>query len=210
MAPSSFTDVRGRSRIGFASRAAAGVTALALVIIPLAYAAGTPTFAGPTIKNPRVPPEFQLRDQAGRIVDLAKQRGRVVLLTFLYTHCVDVCPLTAEHLQLALESLGRRRSDARVLAISVDPVGDTPSAVRHFIRVHRLGPQFHYLTGPRSTLRRIWTEYLVHSSSRTGGLVDHTLYTLLLDRSLKGRVLYDSTAKVSAIAHDLRILLGMR
>ncbi|MEY2430648.1 MAG: hypothetical protein QOC92_373 [Acidimicrobiaceae bacterium] len=200
----------GSSSIGFASRAAAGAAALALVVVPLAYAAGTPTFAGPTIKNPRVPPEFALRDQAGRVIDLAKQRGRVVLLTFLYTHCVDVCPLTAEHLEMALQSLGRRRSEARVLAISVDPVGDTPSAVKRFIRVHRLGPQFHYLTGPRATLKRIWTEYLVKSSLRGGGLVDHTLYTLLLDRSLKGRVLYDSTAKVSAIAHDLRIVLGAR
>ena len=202
--------MRGSSKIRFASRAAAGAAALALLVVPLAYAAGTPGFAGPTIKNPRVPPEFALHDQAGRVIDLAKQRGRVVLLTFLYTRCVDVCPLTAEHLEMALQSLGSRRSDARVLAISVDPVGDTPSAVRHFIRVHGLGPQFHYLTGPRATLRRIWTEYLVKSSSRSGGLVDHTLYTLLLDRSLKGRVLYDSTAKASAIAHDLRILLGMR
>jgi protein SCO1/2 len=151
-----------------------------------------------------------LRDQAGHLIDLSKQRGRVVLLTFLYTHCADVCPLTAEHLDMALQSLGRHRSDARILAISVDPAGDTQSAVRRFIRVHRLGPQFHYLTGSRATLRRVWTEYLVKSSAAGGGLVDHTLYTLLLDRSLKGRVLYDSTAKVSAIAHDLRILLGMR
>jgi protein SCO1 len=151
-----------------------------------------------------------LRDQAGHLIDLSKQRGRVVLLTFLYTHCVDVCPLTAEHLDLALQSLGRHRGDARILAISVDPGGDTPGAVRRFIRVHRLGPQFHYLTGPPATLRRIWMEYLVKSTARGAGLVDHTLYTLLLDRSLKGRVLYDSTAKVSAIAHDLRILLGMR
>jgi protein SCO1 len=178
--------------------------------VPVAYAAAPPTFAGPTIKNPRVPPEFALRDQAGRVIDLAKQRGHVVLLTFLYTHCVDVCPLTAEHLDLAVQSLGHRRSGARILAISVDPAGDTPAAVRRFIRVHRLGPQFHYLTGSRATLRHIWTEYLVKSSAAGGGVVDHTLYTLLLDRSLRGRVLYDSTAKSSAIAHDLRILLRMR
>jgi protein SCO1/2 len=202
--------VLGRLRIGCASRAAAGVAALALVGVPLGYGAGTPPFAGPTIRNPRVPPEFALRDQAGRLIDLAKQRGHAVLLTFLYTHCVDVCPLTAEHLELALQSLGRLRREARILAISVDPVGDTPTAVRRFVRVHRLGPQFHYLTGSRAALERIWTEYIVKSRARSGGLVDHTLYTLLLDRSLKGRVLYDSTAKVSAIAHDLRILLGMR
>jgi protein SCO1/2 len=190
------------------SRAAAGAAALALSLASLTHAAGTPPFAGPTIKNPRVPPEFALRDQHGRVIDLARQRGRIVLLTFLYTHCRDVCPLTAEHLEMALQALGRRRSDARILAISVDPVGDTAKAVRQFVRVHRLGPQFHYLTGSRATLKRIWNEYLVRSSRSGGGFVDHTLYTLLLDRSLRGRVLYDSTAKVSVIAHDLRILLA--
>ena len=34
-----------------------------------------------------------------------------------------------------------------MLAVSVDPKGDTPSAVRHFIAVHRLLPEFLYLTG---------------------------------------------------------------
>ena len=37
--------------------------------------------------------------------------------------------------------------------------------------------------------------------------LDHTLYTLVLDRSLRGRVLYDATARTPAIVHDVRLLL---
>jgi protein SCO1 len=198
-----------RSR--FIPRAAVATAALALSVGPPALAAGTPGFDGPTIKNPAVPPVFALRDQSGRLMQLERQRGSVVLITFLYTHCPDVCPLTAEHLNQALRSLGTQRANVRVLAVSVDPKGDTPGAVRQFVRVHRLLPQFHYLTGSATTLRAIWAEYGVKSLAQAGSdRVDHTLYTLLLDRSLRGRVLYDATATATAITHDVRLLLPRR
>ena len=47
----------------------------------------------------------------GKIVRLSGQRGRVVLLTFLYTRCPDVCPLLAANLNAVLRSLGAK-SDA--------------------------------------------------------------------------------------------------
>jgi protein SCO1/2 len=194
--------------------AASGIAvaaALALSTVALAAAASGLEFNGPTIKNPTVPPLFALRDQDGHKVLLAQQRGRVVLLTFLYTHCPDVCPLTATHLNLALRELGPRRRHVRVFAISVDPAGDTHASVRGFIREHRLLPEFRYLNGPPSTLRRVWAAYGVRSLKQAGGdRVDHTLYTLLLDRSLRGRVVYDSTATVPDIDHDIRLLLSPR
>ena len=98
----------------------------------------------------------------------------------------------------------------RVLAISVDPKGDTPSAVNHFVRIHRLLPQFHYLTGPAPTLQAIWAAYGVKSRAQAGDdRVDHTLYTLMLDRTQKARVLDDATATPTNITHDLRILLKL-
>ncbi len=192
----------------FTPRAAAATAALALSAAPIALASGSPVFDGPTIKDPAVPPAFTLHDQDGNVVRLARERGNVVLVTFLYTHCPDVCPLTAAHLNQALRMIGAQRAKVRVLAISVDPKGDTPRAVKRFVRSHRLLPQFRYLTGPRAVLRAIWAAYRVKSLAQAGGdRVDHTLYTLLLDRSLKGRVLYDATATSTAITHDLRILL---
>jgi hypothetical protein len=40
------------------------------------------------------------------------------------------------------------------------------------------------------------------------GDIDHTLYVLLVDRTGKGRVIYDATARPPAITHDLRLVLG--
>lgn len=190
-------------------RAAAATAALLLLFfVQGALAGGSPVFDGPTVKNPSVPPAFALRDQSGRVIRLGAQRGHVVLLTFLYTRCTDVCPLTAEHLNRALAALGRWAANVRVLAVSVDPKGDTPAAVQTFVRRHGLRAQFHYLTGTAAALQPIWAAYGVTSTAQAGGRVDHTLYTLLLDRSLRGRVVYDSTATTGAIAHDARLLLG--
>jgi len=143
-----------------------------------------PKFEGPTIVHPSVAPDFTLRDQ--NTVRLSAQRGRVVLVTFLYTHCPDLCPLTAVHVDEALGRLGARRSGVVALAITVDPKGDTPAAVRSFVHSHALRPQFHYLTGSTRALARIWRLYGVTPLRPGGPDPDHTLYVLLLDRTGKG------------------------
>jgi protein SCO1/2 len=180
----------------------------AAVLASPAPAKPGPQFDGPTIENPSAAPDFALRDQQARVIRLDEQRGKVVLITFLYTHCPDVCPLTAANLNSALGALGPRRQDVVVLAISVDPKGDTPAAVRKFVRSHRLRPQFHYLTGSTSELKRVWQAYNVTSVHRGSADVDHTLYTLVLDRRGQSRVLFDSLARPTAIVHDVRLLLG--
>ena len=94
-----------------------------------------------------------------------------------------------------------------MLAISVDPVGDTQKAVRQFVSSHQLLPEFRYLIGSDAKLRPVWQSYNVTSIRRKSGDVDHTLYTLLVDRNGKGRVLYDATALPGEVAHDLRLFL---
>ena len=166
------------------------------------------TFAGSELTPPRKAPPISLHDAYGRPVTLAGQRGRYVLVTFLYTHCPDVCPLIAENLNAALRRLGAERSHVRVLAVSVDPKGDTQAAVRAFVRSHRLGPEFHFLTGSRRALTPLWRKYDVKSVTVGGADPDHTLYVLLLDRAGRTRVLFDATATSKALAHDLRLLLA--
>ncbi|MGE5273097.1 MAG: SCO family protein [Verrucomicrobiota bacterium] len=183
------------------------VAVLAAAATASAGGGPSPPFVGPTLTHPAVPPDFALRDQRGRLVRLSGLRGKVVLLTFLYTHCPDVCPLTATNLNTALTRLGAARKDVRVLAVSVDPTGDTHRSVDAFIRTHRLRPQFHYLTGTSRTLRPVWRAYRVRAVPQRESGIDHTLYTLLIDPTGKARVLFDVQARPSAIAHDVRLVL---
>jgi len=165
------------------------------------------TFAGGELTPPRAAPPVSLHDASGRRFTLSAQRGRYVLVTFIYTHCPDVCPLITSNLNTVLRTLGPK-ANIDVLAVSVDPKGDTASAVATFVRSHRLRPQFHYLTGSTKALERVWRLYNVSSVRRGGAGVDHTLYTLVLDRSGRTRVLFDSLAKPAAMVHDVRLLLS--
>src|SRR5881275_939212 len=75
-----------------------------------------------------------LRSYTGRRVDLSSYRGKAVLVTFLYTHCPDICPLIASNLGVALHLMGPRvASKAQVIAVSVDPRGDNPRTVADFL-----------------------------------------------------------------------------
>jgi len=189
-------------------RGASVAVAAAALALAAGAAAQSPQFAGPTLKHPSTPPDFALRDQDGRLVRLASQRGKVTLVTFLYTHCPDFCPLTAQNLNDVLRSLGAARRNVTVLALSVDPGGDTPRAVDAFVRNHRLLPQFHYLTGTSRQLQPIWDAYQVTPVGSGGPDPDHTLYTLVVDRSGTARVLFDALARPPAITHDVRLLLA--
>jgi len=165
-------------------------------------------FRGVELPAPKRAPDFELRDQHGTSIRLSDQRGRYVLVTFLYTHCPDVCPVIAANLNTALRTLGPLRSRVRVVAVSVDPSGDTPRAVRAYARRLRLLPQFHYLIGPRAKLMRVWRDYGVLAVARNKELVDHAAYTVLVDSAQKRRVVYDAHVQANEVVHDLRLLLG--
>jgi protein SCO1/2 len=153
---------------------------------------------------------FVLHDQAGRRVSLDGLAGKIRIVTFLYTNCPDVCPLIASNLNAALRQLTpAQRAQVRVLAVSVDPKGDTKASVRRFVAAHRLLPQFRYLTGTRAQLVPVWKAYgiAVQPPGKTA-IVAHTSWELLVTPQGAGKILYDAQVKADAVAHDLRALLA--
>lgn len=165
-------------------------------------------WAGAALGNPGVVPDFVLTDHEGMRVRISDQRGKIVLLTFLYTQCPDICPLMADNLNAALLQLDpATRDDVRVLAVSVDPERDTPATVRGYIKVHRLVPQFRYLIGSERELTKVWEKFEVQAVARDPELIDHTAYTLLIDRDGRGLVLYPSDFTSEEILTDLRRVL---
>ena len=166
-------------------------------------------FAGGELTPPKAAPPIALHDADGAPVTLAAQRGRYVLVTFIYTHCPDVCPLITQNLNAALRAIGpAKRNLVRVLAVSVDPAGDTPTAVKAYAREKQLLPQFRYLIGTRAELRRVWKPWHVLAVDTRPDLVDHVAYTALIDTEGKERVLYGSSVHATQVVHDLRILMG--
>ena len=92
-------------------------------------AATTPALNAPGELNPPTSgTDFALRDSRSTLVRLSQYRGKAVLLTFLYSHCPDVCPLIVSQLRNALLKLGTQASRVQVVAVSVDPGRDTSKA----------------------------------------------------------------------------------
>jgi protein SCO1/2 len=161
---------------------------------------------GAVIDPPTAAPGFALRDQAGRTVTVAAQRGHWFVVTFLYTHCPDVCPLIAANLNGALRSPTGRNAGLRVLAVSVDPARDTPAAVRRYVAQHRLARSFHYLIGSPAELRRVWRAYHVVALAGPRQTVSHSSFELLVDPEGRERLIYDANVKTAGVVHDLRAL----
>ena len=154
------------------------------------------------LRPPGVPPsDFRLRDENGRLTTLADVRGRVTVVTFLYTTCEDTCPLTAQQIRGALDRLGR---DVPVLAFAVDPPRDTPERARRFLAEQRRTGRMRFLTGPRSELRRQWRAYGIRPQ---GDGFEHTAHVVLLDGRGVQRIGFPvDKLTPEALAHDVALL----
>jgi protein SCO1/2 len=108
---------------------------------------------------PREPAfDFSLRDQDGHPQSLAAARGNVVILTFLYSTCHDLCPAQASLIGEAVGKVGGH--GVMVYGVSVDPVGDTPARAKEFLRLRGLDvPIVKFLLGTRKQLEPVWAAY---------------------------------------------------
>jgi protein SCO1/2 len=164
------------------------------------------TIAG-ALRPPGIPPaDFALRDQDGERVSTADLRGQVTVVTFLYTTCEDACPLVAQQIRGALDLLGR---DVPVLAVSVDPAGDTQRRARSFLLEQRLPDRMHFLLGSREELRPVWEDFGIQPETAGENDSDggHSVSVVLLDRDGVQRIGYPINGLTpDALAGDIALL----
>jgi protein SCO1 len=162
-------------------------------------------FAGTELSPPHQADPLSLKDAAGHRYTLSARKGRYVLVTFLYTHCPDVCPLIASNLNTALRGSGPK-ANVEVVAVSVDPKRDTAQAVRAYAKRMHLDPRFHYLIGTRRELQPVWAAWHVTAQDKSLGVVNHIVYTALVDPRGRERLIYDAQVTAQQVLHDLRLL----
>jgi len=140
-------------------------------------------------------------------VRLSQFRGKAVLLTFLYTHCPDVCPLIVAQLHNALLRLGSQASKVQIVAVSVDPKNDTPSAVRAFLAAHDMTGRLEYLIGSGKQLIPVWLRYGIEvQGSPERREVGHTGIVYGITASGRRQAVYPSNLQPDWIVHDVPIL----
>src|SRR4029078_4384598 len=82
---------------------------------------------------PRQAPEFALRGSDGSELSLGRYRGKVVLLTFGFTHCAAVCPTTLATLAQARSGLGAAADAVQVVYVTVAPERDSAAHMRDYL-----------------------------------------------------------------------------
>jgi protein SCO1 len=173
-----------------------------------AASAKTASLAAPAELQPPAPsPDFALRDSTGKLVRLSQFKGKAVLLTFIYTHCPDVCPLIVANLHNALVRLGPDANKVQIVAVSVDPTGDTPTAAKAFLSARDMTGRMEYLIGSLKQLAPVWKAYGVEvQGTPERREVGHSALVYGITAGGKRRALYPSNLQPDWIVHDVPIL----
>ena len=165
-------------------------------------------------------PDFTLADQDGKTVQLSALRGRPVVLSFLFTQCPDVCPLTAAKLRQVADKLGRDAERVALVAVSTDPANDDPAAAQAFSEQHGLAGRWHYLVGSQAELQPVWAAYHMYvataqsdnpaeqAMARQAGRAVHTDALFVVDRQGRERTLLRSDFEPDALVATLKQLLS--
>jgi protein SCO1/2 len=172
-------------------------------------------------------PAFALTDQLERPVRSGDLAGRVVIASFIYTNCRDICPLLSVRMQQLQERLRREGlfgTRVQLLSFTVDPARDTPAVLRAYAERHQADPDaWRFLSGPTDTIVplvvdgfRLGVEALPpegdHAADGGGSVaaydVTHSGRFVLIDRAGHIRAYYDGTeVDLERIVRDARALL---
>jgi len=182
----------------------AGVaTAVIGVLAVTLYFTRKPALHGAVIDPPIEAAAIQLTDFNRKPFELSSLRGKTVVLYFGYTNCPEECPLAMAHLKTAVELLGDRGADVRVVMITTDPARDTPEALKGFLG--KFNRDFVGLVGTPDQLGRVWHDYGV--AVENGGET-HSNYIYVLDAAGKLRETFLPDTLPADEAADFRLLLN--
>jgi protein SCO1 len=157
----------------------------------------------------RLAPPLALHNYLGQPVNIDSYRGKAVLVTFLYTNCPDICPLITSNLRVAQNLMGRAvSSKVQIIAVSVDPRGDTPKAVAAFLARHGMTGRMQYLIGSAKELAPVWQAWGVGSSrdAEQPQFINHTGIVYGITGSGKRLTVYSPEFRPAEIAHDVPLL----
>jgi protein SCO1 len=173
--------------------------------------------------NPPAPPapDFTLTNQFGEPKSLSSFRGKPVALSFLYTNCIDVCPLIAWNMHLAYEELGNDAKNIGLVAVTVDPERDTPAQMLAFSATRQLTNQWDFFTGTRPVLQDVWRTYQIPAqgvdvsgspildvTTATPREIEHGAPTDLIDKQGRIRAMMPYNFEPETLTHNLRVLLA--
>ena len=174
---------------------------------------GDAPYGGSILAGDAAPP-LRLADDDGGHFDLAQQHGHIVLVTFGYTHCPDVCPTILSDLSAATAQLGADAAQVRTVFVTIDPARDTPMHLHDYLANFFTPPGDQPLgltdtPGQTAAAARAWGVAIRRSAG--GAFFDHTAMVAAVgpDGRLRLRYGFSQLQDASAVANDLwRLIRG--
>lgn len=148
------------------------------------------TIVAPAAQTPLVNvgqrvPDFALLDQNSQRVTLSQFSGRVVAITFMYTHCPlpNFCfRLSNNFGRLQKRFAGQMGRDLMLLSVTFDPQHDTPEILAKYGDIWKADPKgWRLLTGSQPDIEKLCHE-LGMNFWPDEGIMAHSLHTVILDR----------------------------
>ena len=215
----------GRLLYGVLAGLLLGIAALGIFLIQDRFRESESVTAGPfevastatidgvlSIDPPINIPTFTLTDSMGEALGLSDLRGRHALLTFGFTHCPDICPLTLNDFERIRRLLGELADQFDFVFISVDGTRDTPAALRQYFEFRQLD-RIIALTGDEASVLALGApfglSFEINDEDRAGGyMINHTSGSFLLDQAGRWIKRYQFGVPPERIVADLKALLN--
>lgn len=186
-------------------------TAVLMVVWLVAAPVQGAEFKGGLLTPSRMAPDFALTTQDGKDLRLSGLRGHVVAISFGYTFCPDVCPMTLAELTQVRGRLGTDARRFEALFITVDPERDTPPRLREYVNAFSRG--FTALTGSAGRLADVRKAYGVVAEKRVvpgtaaAYLIDHSSFVYIVDPAGQLRLMFPFGMSIDDMVHDIRLLM---
>jgi protein SCO1 len=157
-------------------------------------------------------PPTVLTDSRKQPFDLEKLRGKVVLVSFVYTTCNGVCPLTTQALagvRKQLETAGLWGKSVEFVSITLDPERDTAPILKNYAKLSGADfPAWHFLTGSPEDVGKVIKAWDMWVKSDAKGVLDHPSRIFLIDGRGRQREIYNlEFLKPETVLEDVRGLV---
>lgn len=184
--------------------------ALLLASLPLTAAAATQRLKAGVFEPAQAAPEFALKGSDGAALNLARFKGKLVLLVFGFTNCPEVCPTTLATLAQARKQLGSDAADVQVVYVTVDPERDDVPRIRQYLEAFDKS----FVGGTEApdklaAMRKrygVVAEKIAPKQGNAYGM-NHSTSVWLIDRTGKLRAMMPYGHEAKDFVHDIQLLL---
>jgi protein SCO1/2 len=130
--------------------------------------------------------DFTLENINGQPFQFSQSNGKVRLVSFIFTHCPDICPATTQQMSKLQEQLKAKHmfgNKVAFITVSFDPERDTPEVLQKYADTFDADQSgWYFLRGDEQAVEKVTKDFGVAVMKQPDGSYMHTARTFLVDQ----------------------------